>query len=289
MTDFPKLSSQKIDDVTISYLLYEGVGETLVLLHATGFLSWLWHPIASSLNSRYRIIAPNLCHHRRADPYQGGLDWFVLAADIARLLRELRVERPILIGHSMGGTVLAIAAGAGGIKPQAMVLIEPVFLLREIYQMELRVEDHPLAAKSIRRSNGWSGWDEARRYLQTHRTFAAWDEEVRDLYLNHGMEEVGGEIRLVCSPQQEAAIFMGGLRYDPWTALPNITCPVLVVEGGESDHRQYVDLKKLAGEFPHGQYLLVPHGSHFMPMERPREMAGIIEDFLGCLATGCHG
>jgi lipase len=49
---------QDIGDIDISYLLYEGDGPPLIFLHATGFLPWLWHPLARDLSVVYRIIAP---------------------------------------------------------------------------------------------------------------------------------------------------------------------------------------------------------------------------------------
>ena len=48
----PRVLTQDIGDVDLSYLLYEGEGPTIVLLHATGFLPWLWHPIARELAPR---------------------------------------------------------------------------------------------------------------------------------------------------------------------------------------------------------------------------------------------
>ncbi|NLW66226.1 MAG: alpha/beta hydrolase, partial [Bacteriovoracaceae bacterium] len=54
----PEILTQDIGDVDLSYLLYEGDGPTLILMHATGFLPWLWHPIARELAPSYRVIAP---------------------------------------------------------------------------------------------------------------------------------------------------------------------------------------------------------------------------------------
>ena len=52
-----------IDGSRISYLVYEGDGPDIILLHATGFLSWLWHPVAKRLSGKGRIIA-YLCSRR---------------------------------------------------------------------------------------------------------------------------------------------------------------------------------------------------------------------------------
>ena len=72
---FPQSKSQNIGDVDVSYLAYENEGTPLVFLHATGFLPWLWHPIARELSPPYQAIAPYFCDHRLADPDDGGLGW----------------------------------------------------------------------------------------------------------------------------------------------------------------------------------------------------------------------
>ncbi|MDZ4165540.1 MAG: alpha/beta hydrolase [Smithellaceae bacterium] len=279
MTGLPEIGNVKLDDTRLSYLHWPSEGEPLILLHATGFLPWLWHPIAMKLWPKYRIIAPYLCDHREADPHEGGLDWYQLAWDMSSLLDELEIERPYLAGHSMGGTVLAIAEANFDIQARAMVLIEPIFLLQEIYGLEMTVDDHPLASRSIRRTNHWPDRDEARRYLESSPLFGSWHKETRDLYLEHGMVEEDGGVRLACSPRMEAAIFMGGLRYDPWPAFPLIKCPVLVVEGEKSTNRQYVNLPKAAAAIPGGKHLLIPEAGHLLPMEDPFRVAQIIADF----------
>ncbi len=52
------LKAVRVGDSSIPYLLYGGNGPTIVFLHATGFLPWLWHPVARQLKIDYRIIAP---------------------------------------------------------------------------------------------------------------------------------------------------------------------------------------------------------------------------------------
>ena len=81
----PQICTQNIGDAEISYLLYEGDGPPLIFLHATGFLPWLWHPLARELAGSYRIFAPSFCDHRETDPENGGLNWITLAEDLSRL------------------------------------------------------------------------------------------------------------------------------------------------------------------------------------------------------------
>ena len=70
------------------------------------------------------------------------------------LFEELTaLEKPFLVGHSMGATVLMIANALHGLSAAGMVLIEPILLPAEFYRGSMRVDEHPLAARAIRRTN----------------------------------------------------------------------------------------------------------------------------------------
>ncbi|MCX5851974.1 MAG: alpha/beta hydrolase [Deltaproteobacteria bacterium] len=184
----------------------------------------------------------------------------------------------------MGATVLTIASAAFNVRPRAMILIEPIFLPEDFYRIELRVEDHPLASKSIRRKNYWEDRQEAAAYLKSRPLFKNWDDEMLDLYLRYGMStgDTGG-LQLVCSPQREASLFMGGMKFDPWPVLSKVNCPVLILEGELSENRSFIDLKKAASLFPRGAYRLVEGAGHLIPMEKPGEITDVIRSFFSTL------
>ncbi len=266
----------------LQYLHWPGEGPAVVMLHATGFLPWLWHPIARELAGTYRVIAPYFCDHRSSDPEEGGLSWLVIAEDLAVFMRRLGLERPLVMGHSMGATVASIAEALHGPLAARMVLIEPIFLPSQFYSMELTVEQHPLASKSVRRRNRWDGEEEARDYLSGKPLFSRWDGEMLDLYLRHGMNVSGdGGLELSCHPRREAALFMGGMAVNPWELLEKVTCPVLLVEGGESENRLVVDLRRAAAVMPAAELVVVEGAGHLVPMEKPREVLSILRRFFG--------
>lgn len=278
--DMPKVLTQDIGDTDLSYLLYEGDGPTVILLHATGFLPWLWHPIARELAPAWRVIAPYFCDHRESDPEKGGLNWLTIAQDLANLCKRLGIERPAMAGHSMGATVITIANACFGIDARGLVLFEPIFLPEDFYKAQITVDLHPLASKAIRRKERWEGHKEAHEYLRSKALFKNWDEEMLELYVEYGMKRLdAGGLQLACSPVREASLFMGGLQYDPWPLLPQVACPTLVLEGQESENRAYIDLKKATSLFKHGTYRLVSGAGHLIPQEKPKESLDIIREF----------
>ncbi len=277
----PELRRENIGDVDLPYLSYDGQGDPLILLHATGFLPWLWHPIAKELSSSYRVISPCVCDYRKTDAETGSLGWLTIAKDMAHFCHTRNIRDPYLVGHSMGGTVLALAVARYGLQAKAMILIEPIFLTTEFYSFPMKVADHPFASKAIRRKNAWKDASEAMKYLKSKSLFKMWDEEVLKLYVDYGMKAgVNGGLQLVCSPETEAALFMGGRQFNPWPILPKLACPVLVVEGEASENKKYVDIKKVVSMIPDASYTLVPGAGHLIPMEKPVETAVIIREFL---------
>ncbi len=275
----PEILTQSIGDTSIQYLYYPGEGPVVIMLHATGFLPWLWHPIARELAGRFRVVAPYFCDHRHAEP-EDGLEWMQLADDLCVFCRELAIEKPLLVGHSMGATIMTLAEAIHGPVSEKMIIIEPIFLPGDFYKINITMEQHPLASKSIKRKNHWNGKDDAMQYLKSRALFRNWDEEMLELYIAYGMVpgETGG-LSLACSPHREAALFMGSVKYDPWPLLPRVQCPVLVLEGETSENRHFIDLKAAAEAIPGGEHLMVKNAGHLIPMEKPAEVIRIIREF----------
>ena len=281
MSAGPVTLVQDIGDADLQYLFYDGDDPPIILLHATGFLPMLWHPIARELCKHRKVIAPYFCDHRDTDPREGGLSWMLLAEDLCRLCEGLAIQKPLLVGHSMGATVMTIAEATHGPRASGLVLIEPIFLPQDFYRVQIGVEDHPLASRSINRRNKWDNPEQARKYFRGKGLFKNWDTEFLDLYIEYGtIPGSSAALELACSPEKEASLFMGGMGYDPWPMLPQITCPVWIVEGEHSTNRPYIDLKTASASFQQGTYHLIKNVGHLIPMEKPRITIDLILEFL---------
>ncbi|RPH87053.1 MAG: alpha/beta hydrolase [Deltaproteobacteria bacterium] len=282
--EIPELKMQDVGGAELPYLYYAGGARQIIFAHATGFLPWLWHPIIEEFIPQSSAWAPYICNYRSCEPEKGGLSWNVIAQDLSTFCYGQKIEKPILVGHSMGATVLTIAVAAYGIKPRGMILIEPIFLPDEFYKTEISLKDHPLASKSIKRVNHWQSETEAMAYLKSRSFFADWDEEVLHLYMQYGMEkQQAGDMRLTCTPESEAAMFMGGWSRDPWPLLEKIECPVLVIEGEKSSNIGLVNIRRAVSILPQGQYGSVAEAGHLIPMQKPAEIAGIVKEFIAKL------
>jgi len=278
----PALQMQDVGGAQLPYLYFEGISAAsqIIFVHATGFLPWLWQPIIEKLLPSNNSWAPFICSYRQCDPKKGGLNWDTIARDLASFCRSQKIESPLVVGHSMGATVLTIAGAFYGLRPRGMVLIEPIFLPQVFYETKMSIQDHPYAAKAIKRTNHWKNEEEALAYLRSKPLFNSWDERILHLYAKYGMQkQEKGHLKLTCTPESEAALFMGGRECNPWSALGKLNCPVLVIEGEKSENRNLVDIKKLVSLLKQGKHKLIAGAGHLIPMQKPNDIAEIIKEF----------
>jgi len=279
--EIPDLKMQDVGGAQLPYLHYDGGASQIIFVHATGFMPWLWHPVIKEFVPQNSVWAPFICDYRECNPQAGGLSWEIISRDLSVFCRSLKIEYPLLVGHSMGATVSTIAIANYGIKARGLILIEPIFLPEAFYSMEIDIKNHPLASKSIKRTNHWNDENDAWSYLKSKSLFSSWDEQVLQLYLKYGMQkQEEGNLKLTCSPQNEAAMFMGGWDVNPWPLLDKITCPVLVVEGENTENKGLVDVQRAVSLLRRGQYKSVAQAGHLIPMQKPQDIVRIIKDFI---------
>ncbi len=88
-------------------LYYEthGAGRPLVLLHGGLGSGEMFGPVLPALAERYQVIAPDLQGHGRTADIDRPIDVRLMADDIAALIGHLGLEKPDVVGYSLGGGV----------------------------------------------------------------------------------------------------------------------------------------------------------------------------------------
>lgn len=83
----------------------------MVLNHGATDNGLCWAPVARVFESEYDVVMPDARGHGLSDAPEDGYGSGERAADLTGLIEALRLERPIIGGHSMGaGTTLRFAA-----------------------------------------------------------------------------------------------------------------------------------------------------------------------------------
>ena len=94
-------------DVNGINLYYEthGSGRPMVLLHGGLGSGEMFGPILPALAEQHRLIVPDLQGHGRTADIDRPLDVRSMADDIAALIDHLGLEKPDVVGYSLGGGV----------------------------------------------------------------------------------------------------------------------------------------------------------------------------------------
>ncbi|WP_022723258.1 alpha/beta fold hydrolase BchO [Rhodopseudomonas sp. B29] len=101
----------------------------MLLIHGTGAASHSWRGLMPLLAEHYAVIAPDLPGHgfTQSPPAQR-LSLPGMAADLGALLRVLKVEPAIVVGHSAGAAIAARMCVDGIIAPKLLVSLNGAFL-----------------------------------------------------------------------------------------------------------------------------------------------------------------
>jgi pimeloyl-ACP methyl ester carboxylesterase len=99
------------------YFEAHGAGRPLILLHGGLGSGEMFGPVLPALADHHQVITVDLQGHGRTADIDRPIDVRLMADDIAALIEHLGLEKPDLVGYSLGGAVALLTA----IKYPAMV------------------------------------------------------------------------------------------------------------------------------------------------------------------------
>jgi pimeloyl-ACP methyl ester carboxylesterase len=82
-----------------------GSGRPMILLHGGLGSGEMFGPILPALTEHHQVIAPDLQGHGRTADIDRPIDDRLMADDIAALIDHLGIEKPDVVGYSLGGGV----------------------------------------------------------------------------------------------------------------------------------------------------------------------------------------
>src|ERR671923_2679950 len=88
-------------------LYYEthGEGRPLVLLHGGLGSGEMFGPVLTELAKHHHVVTPDLQGHGRTADIDRPIDMRLMAGDIAALIDHLKLDKPDVVGYSLGGGV----------------------------------------------------------------------------------------------------------------------------------------------------------------------------------------
>lgn len=260
--------------------LESGEGPPVVLVHGIPTTPRLWRHVAPRV--RGRCLALEMRGYGTSIPDGRGGD-LGLAAQAQRLLTwldELGVERPVLVGHDLGGGVAQIAATAAPGRFAGLVLTNSVcydsWPIPSVLAMQLgapvlrylpQVALYPSFIQLIHR-----GHDDRQRALES--IGVHWQA-----YVTHGAARALMRQVSALDPQDTLAVV---------PRLPTLGLPARVVWGA-ADRFQKVDYgRRLAADLG-AELDLIRGGKHFTPEDHPERIAAAVNDVLAHTPAGLPG
>ena len=92
----------KVNDVELYYEMH-GEGEPIIFVHGWMDDCSAWNSQIDFFAKKYNVIAYDHRGHGRSDKPEGGYSIRTLSKDLHALIKELKLEKVTLVGHSMGG------------------------------------------------------------------------------------------------------------------------------------------------------------------------------------------
>jgi len=111
--------------ITLHYTRTGGDKPPFILCHGFSDDGLCWTPVAEVLAKEYDVIMVDARGHGRSDGPKDGYGALEHAADVAELIDGLGVQKPLILGHSMGAITTLAFAGSYPDLPRGILLEDP--------------------------------------------------------------------------------------------------------------------------------------------------------------------
>jgi 2-(acetamidomethylene)succinate hydrolase len=245
-----------------------GSGELVLLLHGITAGAVVWDPVIAELADDFRVVAIDQRGHGASDHPDSGYGPDDYVGDIAAVLSLLGPARAV-VGHSLGGRN-AILAGAA--MPDR---------IRSVVSIDYAAMMEPGVFSTLRNArSGGEGElpdiDSVRRAIRSRSALLpddAVERRANHLYAVHGE----GYRPIVSSAA--VAETLETMDADLAPALSGSTIPMMLVRGGRSPFLSEAAFMRSLWLRPDLAGAIIDDTDHFVPEEKPAEVAAIIRRF----------
>lgn len=254
--------------------------DCIFLAHPTGFLGAVWKPLLGCLRKlgvTSRLVTFDQRGHGLSSKPDDDYAWDHFITDTIDLMKALGIRDVLGVGHSAGATTLAGVAAAEPSLVRRLVLVDPVLFHPELARLVEEAGQNPMAARTRTRRMVWPSREELFRSFRHREPYATWTDEALHAYVDEGtFERPDGEIELLCPARVEAQVYSAASRLDAFALLRRVAQPLLLLRGEHSTTFDQARARRALEAAPAGRLVTVTGTSHFLPMERPDEVARLV-------------
>jgi pimeloyl-ACP methyl ester carboxylesterase len=245
----------------------------ILFLHGRGLTAHTWDLVCLALRSDFHCRAMDLRGHGDSD-WSPEVEYSFEAhrGDLNALVQHLGLDNFILVGMSLGGGVSLGWAGQHVEKLRALVLVDT--------GPETRAAGGRRVADFVA---GPSELDSIEDFVQRAMEFNPLRKpELLRRSLHHNLRQTAtgkwtwkhdhryGTTATEDRQQRSASL---------WEAVGKITCPTLVVRGGNSDVIHDEDAEKLASHLPRGSWVRIDGAGHTVQGDQPKLLVEALRRF----------
>jgi pimeloyl-ACP methyl ester carboxylesterase len=242
-----------------------GEGPALVCIHGFTTTSEFWKEQVAEFSRDHMLIRPNLPGHG-ASPHPQDRDYTIeaFARDIEKVFQHFRIDRAVLVGLSMGGTIA-----------QRFTLNNPGLLDGLVL---VGATPHGLGpdvnADNVLRAIDKVGIARSSQDV-IERSFASVTPRALVEFAKHEVVQTPDFVARAAIQSLNAA------DSRPWLKL--IEVPTLVVVGEEDIITPPVESRQLASGIPSAELCIVERAGHFPMLEQPAAFNPVLRGFLSKL------
>ncbi|MCJ7432963.1 MAG: alpha/beta hydrolase [Anaerolineales bacterium] len=274
-----------------------GDGLPLHFLHANGYPPDCYKLLFEILKTQYHVFGmllrplwpeANMDEINDWHPFSDDLLHFL--SDASTSLSANRSTAPVIgVGHSIGGIVTLRAALRDPKRFRALILFDPVlFMPSRIIAWNIAraigigYKIHPKISGALKRRRTFDNLDLVFRGYRTRDVFQYMSDENLRVYIEGiTRPRAEGGFELAYSPEWESHIYLTSLRdMDLWRGLPKLKVPTLIIRGAETDTFLEDAASLVKRKQPVIKIETLEQSTHILPLEKPRQVADIMQSFL---------
>lgn len=250
----------------------------IVFLHGGSLTAHTWDLVCLSLSDRYRCVAADLRGHGESEwPADADYRLEAFAADVGAVIDIVGLDRPVVVGMSLGGLTSMRLAGERSDRLRGLVIVDVGPDLRtdgaqEIVDFTQRDQEMDSVEDFVER---------VLRELSSRRP------ELLRRSIRHNLRELpNGRWTWKWDKRRMSEPDFDAMRADHarlWDSVAAVRCPALVVRGERSRVFLDEDGRKLTAALADARYEVIAGAGHTIQGEKPRELLAVLEPFLaGC-------
>lgn len=267
---------------------YHGVpapGKPVILaIHGGSDTGLSWASVAKELQGEYDIYMLDTRGHGLSDPYNGSEDRNTLLKDVMEAAGKLNIEKPILMGHSMGGGIVIRLGDEYPNFARAIIVVDaginmPKFDAKSISVKQPQPSSDPLAIASpgndtpeiLVKQNNYSFDDLVAKAHRENPRWSMMDCEYWAVSIKQFHGPYSKEIWQVA---------FNSMMND--NALARIQLPMVILKADAPAEIREAHQKE-ASVMKNGKLIHIDNSGHNVQRDQPKKAAEVIRNFLSKL------